>query len=223
MRGPEIGGYDAGGARRLPLLCWRSDDPVLTVATGVLGGGMGLREWILNVEVDLDYDRRDPDVHLAEVAVARGLDPQRGVGVLTAASVLCHRRACVEGVEVVATVGLSHPTNAADSDDAGREGQLRPGTINVVALLPVPLAPGALVNTVVTITEAKVQALHDAGIAATGTASDAVVACCPRPVDHRAVEPFGGPRSVWGHRLARATYEAVLYGARAWGDAIARH
>lgn len=182
----------------------------------MLGGGMGLRDWILNVEVDLLYDRLDPEAHLAEVAAARGLDPQRGVGLLTAASVRRHRSAYVEGVEVVATVGLSHPVNAADSDGAGREGAVRPGTINIVALLPVPLAPGGLVNTVVTITEAKVQALHEAGSAATGTASDAVVVCCSATGGGRAVESFGGPRSVWGHRLARATYEAVLDGARDW-------
>lgn len=219
---PEVGEYDAG-RRRLPLLCWRFDDPVEVVATAALGGGTGLREWILNVEVDLGYDRRDPDAHLAELAAARGLRPDRGAGLLTAAPVRRHRAADVEGAEVVATVGLTHPLNAADLDAAAGKGTARPGTINVVALLPVPLAPGGLANTLVTVTEAKVQALHDAGIPATGTPSDAVVVCCPPRVPGRPIEPFGGPRSEWGHRLARAAHQAILDGARDWrstaGDA----
>jgi adenosylcobinamide amidohydrolase len=65
------------------------------------------------------------------------------------------------------------------------------------------------------VTEAKVQALWEYGVTATGTASDAVVVACPAP-DGGAAEPFAGPRSAWGARLARATHEAVLAGTRAW-------
>ena len=85
------------------------------------------------------------------------------------------------------------------------------GTINIIAVLPERLSDGALVNAVATITEAKVQALFEAGIRGTGTATDAVCVVCPedgRPHD------FGGPRSRWGSRLARATHAAVLDGAR---------
>jgi adenosylcobinamide amidohydrolase len=107
----------------------------------------------------------------------------------------------------------------------GRIGQVRlgpVGTINIVAFLPVPLADAALVNGVMTATEAKVQALVDCGLAATGTATDAVVLTCPVPIPGEAVEPYGGPRSTWGARLARAVYAAVEQGARRWLAARSR-
>ena len=64
-------------------------------------------------------------------------------------------------------------------------------------------------NAVSTATEAKVQALSELGIDATGTATDAVCVLCPgegRP------HAFGGPRSMWGSRLARAVHAAVRRG-----------
>jgi len=73
------------------------------------------------------------------------------------------------------------------------------------------LSDAALVNAVATATEAKTQALHDLGFNATGTATDAVCIVCP---DEGTTHHFGGPRSVWGSRLARAVHHAVLSGAR---------
>jgi Uncharacterized conserved protein len=92
----------------------------------------------------------------------------------------------------------------------------RVGTINIVAFLPVPLSDAALVNAVLTATEAKVQALMGCGFAATGTATDAVFLACPVPGRDRAAQPYGGPRSTWGARLARAVHAAIDEGARRW-------
>ncbi len=71
------------------------------------------------------------------------------------------------------------------------------------------LSDAALVNAVATITEAKAQALWELGLAATGTATDAVTVLCP--VDGPA-EPYGGPLSAWGAPLARAAHRAVREG-----------
>ena len=70
-----------------------------------------------------------------------------------------------------------------------------PGTVNVVAFLPVRHSDAALANVLCTITEAKVQALLDGGISGTGTASDAVTVLCPASGP---AQPFGGPRSEFG-------------------------
>jgi len=86
----------------------------------------------------------------------------------------------------------------------------RPGTINIVVSVPVPLSDAAFVNAVVTATEAKTQAVLDAGFACTGTASDAV--CVAAPADGPG-EDFAGPRSLWGARIARAVHAAVYAGA----------
>ena len=125
-----------------------------------------------------------------------------------------------EGVLVAATVGLRVPTwAAAPSGTVDREvaPAWRPGTINVIVSVPVPLGDAAYVNAVMTATEAKTQALLEAGISATGTASDAV--CIAAPVAGER-EDFAGPRSLWGARIARAVHAAVHAGALR--DAAAR-
>ena len=110
-------------------------------------------------------------------------------------------------VRVCATVGLSLVTWAADRDDGAIAWS--PGTINVVAILPARLTEAALVNAVITATEAKTQALFEHGVPGTGTASDAVCIVCPPTGD---AEPFGGPRSAIGAALARAVHDAVSRG-----------
>ncbi|MGH9165875.1 MAG: adenosylcobinamide amidohydrolase [Acidimicrobiales bacterium] len=210
----EVGRRHEAG-QSWPLLVWRSPTPMWCISSAPLGGGLGRRRWVLNAQVPHDYDRRDPHVHLAELAAARGLAGD-GVGLLTAADVDRRTSATDGGVSVVATVGLGWPLLAAapgDVDETPVERVERVGTVNIVAVLPERLGDAALVNAVGTMTEAKCQALADAGLAATGTATDAVCVLCP---DAGVPQAFGGPRSVWGSRLARATHAAVLAGARQW-------
>jgi adenosylcobinamide hydrolase len=201
--------YDSG--RDLPLLVWRFPQAVRAIASGPLGGGIGLRQWVVNATVDRDYDRLDPDAHLRELADSLGLTGP-GAGLLTAVDVAGAVTVVEDGVVVVATVGLGHPTLAAAPDT----GPLDPvGTINIVALVPAVLSDAALVNAVATATEAKVQALWEQGVIATGTASDAVFVGCVAHGDG-VEEPFGGPRSTWGARLARAVHGAVGTGTTHW-------
>ncbi|MGI9033428.1 MAG: adenosylcobinamide amidohydrolase [Acidimicrobiales bacterium] len=196
------------GGRSYPVVVWRWAVPTRVVSTAPHGGGLGLRRWVVNAQVPASYARRDPDHHLAKLGVSLGL-AGRGVGMLTAADV---RRVCSatdEGVEAAATVGIDHPTWAAAPDE-GRPASLV-GTINVVCFLPERLSDAALVNAVTTAAEAKAQALWHAGIEGTGTATDAISVACP---DGGRLHSFGGPRSVWGSRLARAVHAAVLSGVR---------
>jgi adenosylcobinamide hydrolase len=118
------------GGRELPLLVWRLPAPMRAIASAPHGGGLGVRRWVVNAQVPPSYARRDPDHHLGKLAVSLGL-PGRGVGMLTAADVRSHRTCTDGGVEVVATVGLGHPIQAAAPDAEGRTELV--GTINVVA------------------------------------------------------------------------------------------
>lgn len=191
----------------LPTLVWPFAEARAVASTASVGGGVGLRHWVINAQVPLDYSRRDQEQHGAELARSDALSGT-GVVMFTAAYVERYRHAEDAGVAVDATVGLSHPTWAAAADDEAVA--TSPGTINIVAALPVRLTEAALLNALVTITEAKTQALLEARIPGTGTASDAVTVVCPT---QGPPEPFAGPRSVWGARLARAAHEAVLAGA----------
>ncbi|MFI9626089.1 adenosylcobinamide amidohydrolase [Streptomyces sp. NPDC052042] len=195
---------------------WRMGPGWRVCSSAVLGGGIGPRAWILNAQVPGGYPRMDPDRHLAEIAATEGLAGP-GVGLMTAADVTAYTLASDGGVTATATCGLgvrgwaAAPAGEADGEPPG------PGTVNIVVTLPVALSDAALVNAVATATEAKVQALLDAGLDCSGTPTDAVCVAAPAP-EATPGEPFAGPRSRWGARIARAVHIAVREGAlrRSW-------
>ena len=200
---------------RLPMALWHPGPGYRMISTGVLGGGLGRREWVLNAQVPVAYARTDPAEHLRELVRGLGLTGP-GIGLLTAAHVTDLVQRQDEEVHAAATVGLRVPTWAAAPP--GRPDPELAGTINVIVAVPVPLTDAAFVNAVVTATEAKVQAVLDAGIAGTGTATDAI--CVAAPAGPGREEEFTGPRSVWGARIARAVHAAVRDGAAGYASTL---
>lgn len=171
---------------------------------------MGTVSWVLNMTVDGEYGRLDPEQHVSDVAGRLRL-AGRGIGMMTAVDVSRYQTAEVSGVGACATVGVRRPVWAAEGADPG-DFHTGPGTINLVVVVPVCLSDAALVNAVSTATEAKVQALLQCGVDGTGTASDAVAVLCSAD---GTPEEFGGPRSTWGARIARAVYDATSAGIAA--------
>ncbi|SHG48221.1 adenosylcobinamide amidohydrolase [Streptoalloteichus hindustanus] len=143
-----------------PLLAWRCDRPWLAISSGPHGGGLGRRRWVLNATVWRDYDREDPDAHVAELAAGLGLRGP-GSGLLTAVDVRHVVSVSDQGVRADVTTGVGYPVWAAAPATAPAD-QLVAGTINAVCWLPVRLTEAALVNAVATVAEAKAQALFDA-------------------------------------------------------------
>jgi adenosylcobinamide amidohydrolase len=188
--------------------------PRRCLSSAVLNGGLtSARHW-LNLQVDHDYARTDPAAHLAEAAAAQGLAAPEVIGMLTAADVRSGVRRRRGPARVVATVGIGQPLAAA-----GRRPRpvARVGTINLLVLVDAPLDDAALVGAVQTATEAKAQALADAGVEAinhdgpaTGTATDSV---CVAAVPGASV-PFAGPATEIGSAIALAVHDAVHAGAR---------
>ncbi|MFC0002646.1 adenosylcobinamide amidohydrolase [Micromonospora siamensis] len=206
----------AEDGRDVPLLVWRIDRPLLAVSSAPLGGGIGTRRWVVNATVPMSYDRDDPADHLAGLADRLGLVGP-GIGLLTGVDVAEVVTRSDAGVRVWATVGLGTPIPAAAPAPAAPA--QRVGTVNIVGYVPVRLGHAALVNAVATATEAKAQAIAELGLPGTGTPTDAVTLLCP--ADGPA-EPYGGPRSTWGARLARAVHAAVRAGGAGtvvpWSD-----
>ncbi|WP_299534535.1 adenosylcobinamide amidohydrolase [uncultured Streptomyces sp.] len=188
-------------------LLWHAGPGWRMISSAVLGGGIGERSWVLNAQVSHGYRRTDPEAHLADLARDAGVRGP-GVGLMTAADVRTFGRAHDDGVDAVVTAGLGVRGWAA-SAAGGSATTPAPGTVNIVVAVPAALTDAALVNAVATATEAKVQALLDAGYDCSGTPTDAVcvAARVPRPGDE--VHAFAGPRSIWGARAARAVHRAV--------------
>ncbi|MGW4806675.1 adenosylcobinamide amidohydrolase [Kitasatospora sp. NPDC004272] len=209
VRVQRAGRIEDGACRH--LLVWRAGPGWRMAGSGVLGGGLGERHWVLNAQVRAGYGRMDPAEHLAELAAAQGLSGP-GTGLMTAAEVDACTWAEDGGATAVVTTGIGVPTWAAAPD---LPSGYAPGTINILAVVPAPVSDAGLVNLLTTATEAKVQALLEAGYDCSGTPSDALCVAVRTARPGRAPEPFGGPRSPWGSRLARAVHRAVLAGARA--------
>ena len=213
---PQLLSRHEDGAE-LAMALWRFGSPLLALSSAPYGGGWGERHWILAAQVAHGYHRTDPADHLAGLARDLGLDGP-GIGMLTAVDVRLVTASREDGVAAAATVGLTDPCWAAAADAAtaapatGAPGIA--GTVNIVAVLSRRLSGAALVNAVMTVTEAKSQALWEAGFAGTGTPSDAVAVLC---APSGPAEAFGGPRSRYGSRLARAVHRAVLDGSRRAG------
>ena len=210
----------AEAGREWPVLVREFGPGWRALSTALLGGGLGPCSWWLDAQVDKEYFHPDPVAHARSIAAGLGLAPDAGCAMLTAADVRRWSAAADEGVEVAVTVGLGLPVPAAvPAEVAALEVTPAVGTINVLVVVPAPLSDAALVNAVVTATEAKVQALVEARVRGTGTSSDAVCVACP--VSGGVLEPYGGPRSPWGARLARAVHAAVAEGTADW-YAVAR-
>jgi len=212
---PQLLSRHEDGAE-LAMALWRFRSPLLALSSAPYGGGWGERHWVLAAQVASGYHRTDPAGHLAGLAGDLGLDGP-GIGMLTAVDVRLVTASRDDGVAAAATVGLTHPSwAAADAGTAapatGAPGSA--GTVNIVAVLSRRLSGAALVNAVMTVTEAKSQAMWEAGFAGTGTPSDAVAVLC---APSGPAEAYGGPRSRYGSRLARAVHRAVLEGSRRAG------
>lgn len=193
--------------RALPALVWRLPAPLLGASTGPLGGGIGIRDWVLNMTVPLAYARMDPDVHLAEVADELRLAGS-GVGLMTGVDVAHRVITDEDGVIVAATVGMNTPVWAAAPATTPAP---YAGTVNIVVQVPARLADAAMINAVATVVEARAQAMWDLGLPGTGTPSDAICVLCP---PGGAAWAYGGTRSHWGSRVARAVHRAVIEGGR---------
>lgn len=215
LRPPMYELHHFEGDPALAVLAWRLPEQWRAASTAAVGGGIGSCDWVLNIQVPSAYTRHDVAVHVREVAAVLDLDGP-GVGMLTAIPVAQVRTGSDGGAQAAATVGVRYPAWAAAPDDP--DFVFVPGTINILGFVPVAHSDAALTNLLCTATEAKVQALHEAGVPGTGTASDAVTVLCPVPSSEASVEPFGGPRSTYGAALARAVHAAVAAGIGGLGE-----
>ncbi|MDO5845723.1 MAG: adenosylcobinamide amidohydrolase [Methanocorpusculum sp.] len=170
------------------------------VSTGV-DGGVRTVSTLLNHTVPADFDHDDP------LAYLRGLLHKRGYaddafGLLTA---VWMQNLCVlqyDFLTVFVTAGVTNPN----------PDPTKPHTINIIVVSGEGLSEAALLETIITATEAKAHALRLLGRDFTGTTSDAVIAAC----EGEPVHTYAGTYTEPGRRI----YAAVLHGVM---EAIKRH
>ena len=120
-----------------------------------------------------------------------------------------------DGVHALGHGRPAHPDLGCGTAGHGRSSSMgaayRPGTINIIVSVPMPLSEAAYVNAVMTATEAKTQAVLEAGFRATGTVVGRTCASPPLWLVSRA-GLRRAPVAV-GARIARAVHAAVHIGA----------
>jgi adenosylcobinamide hydrolase len=196
----------------------RAARPLRAVSSAIVGGGLIDAGAIVNLHVPKNFRCAESERCLEELARRRAV-PSPFVGLLTGAATdkaeaMVERR---EGLAAcaIATVGLSNRSAAGRSAPA----VWSPSTINTIVVVDGDAEDAALVNLVITATEAKALALAEAAITAadggavTGTSTDAVVvAATGRGPRCR----FGGPVSELGWLVATAVRTAVGAGVARW-------
>ncbi len=162
-------------------------------STGVHGGIADVTT-VLNHTVPHDF-HEDPTRRLDLVAARHGLFVDY-FGLLTAVEM---RHLCVlqyDFVTVFITAGVTNPTAPPTA----------PHTINIIVYSREGMVDAALLETIVTATGAKAQALRDLGYDFPGTTTDAVAVACER--DTPRVHVYAGTLTGVGSRV----HAAVLHG-----------
>ena len=196
----------------------RAELALRAVSSAIVGGGLTETRAIVNLHVPKAFHCQESEGVLADFAHRRAI-ASPFVGLLTGApteqaEVAMERRGDLAAWAVV-TVGLSNRSAAGRSALAAWQ----PSTINTIVVVDADPEDAALVNLVITATEAKALALEEAGVRSleggvvTGTSTDAVViAATGRGPRCR----FGGPVSELGWLVARAVKSAMDAGVARW-------
>lgn len=191
--------------------------PLKVLGSAVLGGDLRSARYIINHTVDKGYNGSDPERDLKQVA--ENLELGHDVlGMMTAVSVtqtfLTHVNHKGLSVVTLCTAGIGNPGVAGLSISKVID-QNKQGTINLILLVDGNLTDPAMVNAVITATEAKTRALFKANIClpggeqVTGTTTDSIiVACTGRGEKLR----YAGTGTDLGYLVGRTVYEAVLQG-----------
>jgi len=154
-----------------------------------LGGGARRASTIVNHQIapgDRAATER-PRPYLEALLRRLELEPRAAVAMMTGADIRKASYAMVRRGELIAgawcTAGCS---NALRIGDPATNGKMRPGTINIALVVNQPLSACAMAEALAMVTEARVAAVHEAGVSstrtlrpATGTGTDCIVIASP--------------------------------------------
>jgi adenosylcobinamide hydrolase len=181
--------------------CIRDDTLIISgnffgVSTGLLGGWKKVR-YAFNHTVK-DSELKRPVEYLRKVAKRHNLDSY--FGLLTSVPMDKLSIGAFDEVTVFTTAGVKNPNE-------------RIGTINIIAVLECRMNRGALLNAIITVTEAKSKALIEAGHSFTGTNTDAVIVLTTHKGRYYR---YCGPASELGKKLWKATCKSVSDSLGKW-------
>lgn len=189
----------------------QSAAPLSALSSAVVGGGYARARHILNVNVDKNFYCKNPKVWLRAFAKERNVN-EAFVGLITAVKLRKVRLAFFEAEGLSAGALITAGVSNASSAGITPPFSYRPGTINIILLLNANLTRAAMLNAVITATEAKTAILKERniltpdGASATGTSTDTVTVACTGVGTSQA---YAGPVTTIGWLIARAVRQAL--------------
>ncbi|WP_347489027.1 adenosylcobinamide amidohydrolase [Desulfoscipio sp. XC116] len=194
-----------------------SDNPLKVLSSAVLGADLHQARYIINHTVDKDYNGSNPERDLSKVAAGLGLGKEV-LGMMTAVSIthtfLSHVNHRGLSVATFCTAGIGNP-GVAGLPIGKVTNRQKYGTINLILLIDGNLTASAMVNAVITATEAKTRALFKANVClpdgelVTGTTTDALVIAC---TGKGQALSYAGTATDLGYYIGRTTSEAIFQG-----------
>ncbi|MDQ6421604.1 adenosylcobinamide amidohydrolase [Paenibacillus sp. LHD-117] len=205
----------------------RFPEPLHALSSAILPGGFSIADELVNWKVPLDYDGSDPLTELKARCMDWGCDPSRTVGFMTAAKLTHASLAEQEGdrfrLVCCSTVGTRNAARAGYPRET--YSAYTPGTINIALFIDGRMTESAMVNAVITATEAKAAALQELGVAerasgliATGTTTDAVAVCVSQRSAWNDVHAYAGSATSIGCAIGEAVFRTVSEAVRTQGE-----
>jgi adenosylcobinamide hydrolase len=193
------------------VLIVQSSSPMLAITSSITGGGILPTRYILNMHVDKNYNCDSPADDLRSLAQRRGIT-ESFHGFMTAVYLNKTKSVTLREQDIIVTALVTAGVSNAASAGVSAPASFIPGTINIILLLDANLTPAALVNAVITVTEAKTASLHDkniltsSGLLATGTSTDAICIACTGRGESM---DYAGSATLIGWLMARAVRQCL--------------
>ncbi|MBL0385823.1 adenosylcobinamide amidohydrolase [Tumebacillus sp. ITR2] len=191
--------------------------PFYTLSSSLLGGGLREKRYLLNVQVPHGYMSDDPWLDLQGKVEGLGLPLEETVAMMTAADVdqvvECFAVGSEFQVRVFVTAGVGNAARAGVKRKTYPG--YRAGTINIIVAMDARLTDAALVNGLITTTEAKAAALQDLGVTdpqgniATGTTTDSVILATTQNPEYNGIHQYAGVATELGNAIAVCVYDAL--------------
>ncbi|QMV44108.1 adenosylcobinamide amidohydrolase [Cohnella cholangitidis] len=205
----------------------RSEKLHEVVSNAPYRGGLSNGNHFVNWKVPRSYDCSDPEAMMAYEMHKWGYPAQSAIGLQTAAHITHTSFAEESGDEFKLLVCAS-----AGTGNSARAGLIRetfsayvPGTVNIMIFVDGKMTPSAMVNAVISATEAKSAAFDDLRIQdysheriATGTTTDTVLIAVSQSDSFLPVHRYAGAATTIGNAIGRLVYETVHEAVRTQGE-----
>lgn len=189
--------------------------PLRSISNGVIGEGLGWARHFCNFHVANNYNCSNPQQDIHNWLNERGIPAEETIGMMTAVQledmVMLTYEADTYSCLAVMTAGVDNSVDIAANTETVATRRI--GTINTMLFIDGHLTDGALVNAMLSATEAKTKALHDMQIKdehtetiATGTSTDSLLIACTQ---RGSSTPYAGSGTVVGKRLGQLIYQAT--------------